>query len=140
MTGTARPAITVSTVCLLTGDRVPTVRKRGTSAFMLPGGKPEPGEGTAEAAVREVGEELGILLQLRDLTLIGEWTTDAADEPDTDLFSTVYRARWSGVPVAAREIEELRWIPLIGDPEPSPWPLAPLLIAVLPIMRDFVAR
>ncbi|MDQ4110455.1 MAG: NUDIX domain-containing protein, partial [Actinomycetota bacterium] len=37
-----------------------TVRKNGTTKFMLPGGKLEPGESAAEAAVREVAEELGV--------------------------------------------------------------------------------
>ena len=35
-----------------------TVRKRGTSMFMFPGGKPEAGESPVEAGVREVREEL----------------------------------------------------------------------------------
>lgn len=131
--------ITVAAVCLLDGDRVLTVRKRGTSRFMLPGGKPEPGETPAEAAVREVGEELGIDLRPVDLTLLGEWATDAANEPDTDLVSTVYRSRWIGTPVAAREIEELRWIQVTGDPG-SPLSLAPLLEAVLPTLRDAATR
>lgn len=133
--GSPRPNITVAAVCLLDDDRVLTVRKRNTSAFMLPGGKPEPGESTADTAVREVGEELGILLHHADLTLMGTWATDAANEPDTDLASTVYRARWTGTPVAAREIQELRWVPLSIDPDRSPVRLAPLLVAVLPRLR-----
>ena len=36
-----------------------TVRKTGASGYMMPGGKPDPGETPLGAAVREVTEELG---------------------------------------------------------------------------------
>ncbi|MGP9650592.1 NUDIX domain-containing protein [Glutamicibacter sp. AOP38-B1-38] len=39
--------------------QVLAVRKRGTATFMVPGGKPEPGESPLDAGVREVSEELG---------------------------------------------------------------------------------
>ena len=49
-------------------DRILTVRKRGTSAFMLPGGKVEHEESPESAVLREVFEELGVELTLDDLT------------------------------------------------------------------------
>jgi len=46
--------IRVSAVVLRNAaGEVLTVRKRNTSRFMLPGGKPDPGETPAETAVRE---------------------------------------------------------------------------------------
>ncbi|MCX8528251.1 MAG: NUDIX domain-containing protein, partial [Candidatus Nanopelagicales bacterium] len=39
--------------------RVLVVRKRGTSRFMLPGGKIEANETAAQAAIRELHEEVG---------------------------------------------------------------------------------
>ncbi|GMA37567.1 NUDIX hydrolase [Demequina litorisediminis] len=51
-----------------------TVRKRGTARFMLPGGKPEPGETAVEAALRECHEELGITLDSARLTEPGGTT------------------------------------------------------------------
>ena len=42
------------------GGALLTVRKRGTSRFMLPGGKLEPGETPVACAVREAAEEIGL--------------------------------------------------------------------------------
>lgn len=88
---------------------------------MLPGGKLEVGESPADAAVREIREELGVVLALSDLELLGEWTTDAANEPDTAVTGTVYTATLPSTPTAASEIVELRWVVPADDD------LAPLL-------------
>jgi len=89
-----------------------TVRKAGTVSFMLPGGKLEPGESAAAAAVREVSEELGVRLRVEELTLLGEFEADAANEPGHLVRSTVFT--WAGevTPDAAAEIAELRWATL----------------------------
>ena len=93
-----------------------TVRKRGTSMFMFPGGKPEAGESPVEAGVREVREELGLDLSPADLMTVGEWHTDAANEPGHALHSHVFlrTVPLEGTPTPAAEIEELRWQPLDG--------------------------
>ncbi|GAC84983.1 hypothetical protein GP2_028_00390 [Gordonia paraffinivorans NBRC 108238] len=60
--------IRVSAVVIRDADgRVLTVRKRGTSMFMFPGGKPDPGERPVDAAVRECLEELGVSISADDL-------------------------------------------------------------------------
>ena len=114
----ARPVIKVTGVVLrrASDGHVLTVRKRGTSMFMFPGGKPEPGESAVETGVREVREELGIELSPEELAPVGEWHSDAANEPGHGLHSHVFV---SSVPLAetpapAAEIEELRWQPLDG--------------------------
>ncbi|WP_292645291.1 NUDIX domain-containing protein [Nocardioides sp.] len=107
------PVITVAAVVFRDRDgRMLTVRKSGTTKFMLPGGKLEPGESAAEAAVREVAEELGVRLGVQDLTLLGEFEADAANEPGHLVRSTVFT--WAGevTPDAASEIAELRWASL----------------------------
>ena len=48
-----------------------TVRKRGTTGFMLPGGKPEEGEGAAATALREVYEDLNLKLTKDDIEYMG---------------------------------------------------------------------
>lgn len=99
--------IVVSAVAFVRDGAVLTVRKRGTGRFMLVGGKPEPGEGPERCAARETLEEVGLVVT--DLELLGEFVSDAANEPGHTLHSTVYTADLPGEPVAAGEIAELRW-------------------------------
>lgn len=77
--------IAVSAVVLRDpASRLLTLRKRGTSRFMLPGGKPEPGESPAEAAVRECREELGIQLKTGELRLLGQLACSCGQRVRTD--------------------------------------------------------
>ncbi len=104
--------IVVAATCIHDRDgQLLTVRKRGTDRFMLPGGKIEPGESPAQAAIREADEEVGITIDPAALTLLGRWRAPAANEPDTDIDSTVFTADVPHTkPRIANEIEELRWL------------------------------
>nr|WP_198161478.1 NUDIX domain-containing protein [Kocuria turfanensis] len=121
--------LTITAVCLRDDDgALLTVRKRGTDRFMLVGGKLDPGESPAEAAVRETAEEVGLVLDPGQLRLLGEFEAPAANEAATWVRSTVFTAPLTGRPEARAEIEELRWQPL-DDVSPAALPadLAPLL-------------
>ncbi|WP_434992512.1 NUDIX hydrolase [Arthrobacter sp. Ld5] len=133
------PTITVTALCLLDGDgRLLLVRKRGTTMFMQPGGKPEPGETPAETGVRELFEELGLSVRPEDLSLLGSWEGPAANEADTRLVATVFlcplaTGPLTAGPVPAAEIEELAWLDL-GDAAGRP-DIAPLLTGyVVPLL------
>lgn len=129
------PQIVVSAVALVRDGAVLTVRKKGTTRFMLVGGKPEPGETPLECAVRETAEEVS--LAVTDLELLGEFTSAAANEPGHELHSTVYAAELPGEPVLAGEIEEMRWTSLDGDYDD----LAPMLeLNVMPLLRQRLPR
>lgn len=113
--------IRVSAVVFVNDEmEVLTVRKRGTSGFMLPGGKPEPGESFEEAAVREVYEELGLKISVAGLQEIGVFTEPALNEPGQLVEAHVYLApivdtSWGKVHPQA-EIEQLRWVhPVAGN-------------------------
>jgi 8-oxo-dGTP diphosphatase len=103
------------------------VRKRGTVMFMNPGGKYEPGETAAQTLVRELEEELGLVVTESDLAYLGFFETDAANEPghalEAEVFAVSIAASVEAVIVAQAEIAELRWV----DPvSPGDLPLAPL--------------
>lgn len=127
------PLIRVSAVVLRrpTGE-VLTVRKRGTHRFMLPGGKPEPGETPAQTAVREAFEEVGAVLDESRLRELGTFRAAAANEPGQEVEGTVFEHPGVAEVTPGGEIAELRWLdPAVELPDD----LAPLLQErVLPLL------
>jgi len=104
------------------------VRKRGTTAFMQPGGKLEADEPADWALSRELKEELGLHIDADSLTPIGRFSAPAANEPGHRVDAWVFDAPLRGEPSAQAEIEELAWI----DPRsPGALDLAPLSRDVL---------
>ncbi|WJZ68287.1 NUDIX hydrolase [Kocuria rosea] len=130
--------LTITAVCLQDDDgALLTVRKRGTERFMLVGGKLDPGESPAAAAVRETAEEVGLRLDAAQLRPLGVFVAPAANEAGTWVRCTVFTAPLTGRPVPLAEIEELRWQPVDEDsPGALPADLAPLLREhVIPALR-----
>ena len=110
-----------------------TVRKRDTHGFMLPGGKPEPGESPVQTAVREVAEELLVELRPDQLHPLGLFVAAAANEADTLVHADVFEAPYVDVHGPAAEIVELRWQQV--GPRDQPPGTVPLLIdALFPVL------
>ncbi|KAF1052540.1 MAG: CTP pyrophosphohydrolase [Stenotrophomonas maltophilia] len=115
----------IAAACLLDAQgRLLLVRKRGTQAFMLPGGKREPGEAPLQALRRELQEELGLELPEAALSELGHFRAPAANEADTWVAADLYLARLEQPVAAAAELEELAWL---APGEALPATLAPLL-------------
>lgn len=110
--------------------RMLLVRKRGTTAFMKPGGKRDAGEDDLTTLARELDEELGC--RLVHAELLGHFSAPAANEAGFTVRSATYLAAVDGEIAARAEIEELAWI----DPAaPGDRRLAPLLTEqVLPVL------
>ncbi|UAL32075.1 NUDIX domain-containing protein [Nocardioides rotundus] len=125
----------VSAVAFVRDGAVLTVRKEGTSRFMLVGGKLEPGESPADAAVRETREEVGV--EIAEPELLGDLLAEAANEPGHLVRSSTFLADLpeGAEPVAAGEIAEVRWVPLAAAAAGEYDDLAPLLEhRVLPLL------
>ncbi|MGP3708402.1 NUDIX hydrolase [Gordonia paraffinivorans] len=118
--------IRVSAVVIRDADgRVLTVRKRGTSMFMFPGGKPDPGERPVDAAVRECLEELGVSISADDLRAIGEFEAAAANESGRRVIADVFEHPYVEVAAPKAEIAEVSWRDLDDE-------------TVAPLLRDAV--
>jgi 8-oxo-dGTP pyrophosphatase MutT (NUDIX family) len=111
------------------------VRKRGTTVFMQPGGKLEPGERPADTLARELNEELGYVLDPTTFEHWGRFGADAANEAGHVVDCDIYRVHTDQVPVVAAEIDELAWVDAGSTHGLA---LAPLLVEqVLPrLARD----
>ena len=108
------------------------VRKRGTAAFMQPGGKIEAGEAPVAALCRELSEELALSIDPAEPSYLGRYFAPAANEADTTVEAEIFR-----VDIADKverqvgpgaEIEEIIWV----DPN------APIAVVLAPLTREHV--
>ena len=121
----------ISIVAALIRDaagRVLLVRKRGTNAFMRPGGKRDRGEDDATALARELDEELGCQVVSGSTRHLGEFLAPSANEPGFQVRASVYAVNVEGIIAARAEIEEIAWI----DPAQTEG------LALAPLTRDHV--
>jgi 8-oxo-dGTP diphosphatase len=121
----------ISVVAALIRDdhgRVLLVRKRGTSAFMQPGGKRDTGESDVAALCREITEELSCHVITETARRLGVFDCAAANEPGFRVEAAVYAVDVEGAVKPRSEIDEAIWV--------DPAALPDLLLA--PLTRDHV--
>jgi len=122
---------TIEIVAALIRDeagRVLLVRKRGTTAFMQPGGKRDSGEDDIAALAREIDEELGCRLVRDSIQPLGEFNAISANEPGWGVRASLYEVDVTGDIVPKAEIDVTVWID----------PAAPVDIPLAPLTRDHV--
>ena len=122
---------TIRVVAALIRDdagRVLLVRKRGTSAFMQPGGKLDAGEDDIAALSREVSEELGCVVVPASVRPLGAFDAVAANEPGFRVAASLYHVDVMGAISPSREIDEAIWIDPASPPD----------IHLAPLTRDHV--
>lgn len=110
------------------GGRVLLVRKRGTVAFMQPGGKRDAGESDVAALSREIVEELGCRVAENSARPLGVFECQAANEPGFRVQAAVYAVDVEGDIAPKAEIDEMVWV----DPRALP------ALHYAPLTRDHV--
>ena len=91
------------------------VRKRGTQAFMQPGGKIDAGEQPAQALARELHEELNLRIDPNAAVYLGKFCAPAVNEPGFTVEAELFQVSIDVTVSPAAEIEEVRWIDPAGD-------------------------
>jgi 8-oxo-dGTP diphosphatase len=122
---------TIKVVAALIRDhagRVLLVRKRGTKAFMQPGGKLDAGEDDMAALSREISEELGCVVVPASVRSLGAFEAVAANEPGFRVQANLYHVDVTGEISPNQEIDEAIWIDPVSPPD----------IHLAPLTRDHV--
>jgi 8-oxo-dGTP diphosphatase len=125
------PTLKIATACFLNDKQeLLVVRKKNTTAWMLPGGKLDANETPTEALVRELQEELQIEIDATTLCFIGSFDAIAANEANTFVNAQAFLARLPAgkTPVHAAEIAEMKWLPLSMSTQTD----------VAPLLRDSI--
>jgi 8-oxo-dGTP pyrophosphatase MutT (NUDIX family) len=127
---TASPRIIRIAAALLIGPdgRTLLVRKRGTAAFMQPGGKIEPHEQAVQALARELEEELGLLIDPARAQYLGPFSAPAANEPGYVVQAELFQLTIESDVSPAAEIEEVCWIDPTTDGN----------LTLAPLTRDLI--
>jgi 8-oxo-dGTP pyrophosphatase MutT (NUDIX family) len=118
------PVLRISAALLVRADgKTLLVSKRGTTTFMQPGGKIDPGETAPQALVRELNEELGISVDIDALSPLGQFSAPAANEAGVTVEAALFMVQCDQEVRPAAEIEEAVWIE--SDTRPD-FAIAPL--------------
>lgn len=104
------------------------VRKRGTTAFMQPGGKIEAHELPVHALVRELEEELGLQIDPAQASFLGQFSAPAANEPGCVVQAEIFQLTIDAHVTPAAEIEEVLWVDPAIDPA----------VVLAPLTRDLI--
>ena len=115
-----------ASVALIAGDRVLVIQRARdpwAGLWSLPGGRVEPGEDARACAIRELGEEIGVVPS--QLVEVVQLRAGSGGRYLLQVFATRH---FAGDPTPNEEIADLRWL---TRAEVAGLPTTPGLVAVL---------
>ena len=130
--------MTTVSACVLIRQRHVLLAQRPQGKFMagvweFPGGKTESNETPSQTLLRELQEEIGVIVSPEHIHLLAFATQhDAQQKPHTILLYVC--RRWQGVP-QGREQQALRWVTL---DEMTRYPMPPANVTLLPTLTTFM--
>ena len=129
LSGAATSIIRIAAALLLNANgQTLLVRKRGTTAFMQPGGKIEAHELPVHALARELEEELDLQIDPAQATFLGQFSAPAANEPGFVVQADIFQLTINADVSPAAEIEEVIWIDPATDGD----------VVLAPLTRDVI--
>jgi 8-oxo-dGTP pyrophosphatase MutT (NUDIX family) len=129
LSGATTSIIRIAAALLIGPDgRTLLVRKRGTTAFMQPGGKIEAHELPVHALARELEEELDLQIDPAQATFLGQFSAPAANEPGCVVQADIFQLTINADVSPAAEIEEVIWIDPATDGD----------VVLAPLTRDVI--
>jgi ADP-ribose pyrophosphatase YjhB (NUDIX family) len=100
----------VSWVYLKDGQ-ILTSRSEGKTRYYIPGGKRLPEESETRALIREIEEEMDVILLADSIVLMGIFEAPADEQPPgTQVRLSCYTAQFEGTLKPAAEIREIVWL------------------------------
>ena len=104
----------------LHNGQVLSTRSHGKDRYYFPGGKREAGETDAQTLLREIEEELTVVLDSASFVHVGIFEAPAHGHPAGVLVRmTCYYARYTGTLQPAAEIAEVVWLSYRHRPQVS---------------------
>ncbi|GAA2726522.1 NUDIX domain-containing protein [Actinocorallia aurantiaca] len=101
--------------------RILSTRSRGKDVYYLPGGKREPGESDLDTLVREIDEELALVIDPTTAIHLETFHAQAHGFPDgSTIQMACYTADHRGTPTPCNEIDEIVWLTYADRPRSSP--------------------
>jgi 8-oxo-dGTP diphosphatase len=96
---------------LIKDNKALVLRDRDEDTFFTPGGRIDQGETAAQTIIRELEEEISIIVKESDLQEFGTYNHPMGTDTTKMLDMTVFLIKsWSGEITPNNEIEELKWI------------------------------
>ena len=95
----------------LKDGKILSTRSFGKDVYYLPGGKREPGESDIDTLVREIREELDVIVIADTATHLGTFHAQAHGHSEgTMVRMTCYTAEYRGKLTSSGEIEDIGWL------------------------------